>query len=408
MMKSISRTWFFWSVIGLSITLASPQLYAKTLYVEKWGSNLNPCSRSSPCVTISHAIFQSKKNGRIVVGPGQYRENLTIDINIMAEPLEGLKLESASGRYATIIEANNPNVAAISIQQSKVRVGRKGKGFTVMGTTASSLGEIDIPSNSTSRIIIEGNLVTGGWAGIYARGERTQIKNNIALNNSTYGIGMEEAPKGLVSDNTLIGNWTGLFVTSTQDVTILRNLALNNTNRGLVSETSSATTGIKVKDNVATLNSGRGIWFGNVDGGTMQGNISSNNGDQGVLLGRDAGSPGDTAQIRDNLSVGNVSPGFDVPNDNFSQTRLERNGAISNGAEGFILDGIGVLVDLFRNNNSIANDAGGSNCGVYNTTGLPFEATNHFYGAGDVTCGVVSGTPASKPARVRVTRASKL
>ena len=113
---------------------------SRTLYVERWGQNTLDCgSKSSPCELISHALLQrAKRNDRIVVGPGTYLDNISVDLNNEGEPLSGVKIESVGGRNVTIIDAVQNDLPVFDIRQPNVRLGKKGKGFSVTGATSSS------------------------------------------------------------------------------------------------------------------------------------------------------------------------------------------------------------------------------------------------------------------------------
>ena len=141
---------------SLLLTLATPVTSAATRYVEMWGTDaVGPCAKTNPCFAIGTAIDVSGKNDRIVVGPGTYTEtNLSIQ-----PPREGLRLESTAGRHATTIVSGNGG-SVLTIEAVRVKVGKKGKGFTFIGATnnAASAGiNVNVPEESAA-IRIEGNI----------------------------------------------------------------------------------------------------------------------------------------------------------------------------------------------------------------------------------------------------------
>ena len=76
------RKRYSWCVIRafllVVLTLTCTYALGATLYVSKDGNDANPGTRSEPLLKIQDAIDASKKNGRIIVGPGKYIENLEI------------------------------------------------------------------------------------------------------------------------------------------------------------------------------------------------------------------------------------------------------------------------------------------------------------------------------------------
>ena len=108
-----------------AIVVTSLSGHAKTLHVAKWGVD-DPTSggTSQPFLTIGAALMNAGRNDRIVVQPGIYEESLIIDA-------EGVKLESVAGRHGTIIDATGLGSNVVDIEATKVRLGKKGKGFTL-------------------------------------------------------------------------------------------------------------------------------------------------------------------------------------------------------------------------------------------------------------------------------------
>jgi len=383
---------------------------AATLYVEKWGSNANDCKKSSPCLTISMARSLSKRNGRIVVGPGIYRENLTINVNRDVEPLDGLKIESTAGRHATFITAANSDFPTVNIYQSRVRFGKKGKGFTVMGATATGNVGINIEGSGVSNVRIEGNRASANYLGISLRGEKHLLQNNVAMGNLTRGIYCLLCSRVTIRGNTIRDNFgDGMAVVFSSRITIEKNIATGNDGRGIVTDTTSGTNNLKIRDNVATFNEGTGIRAGDVSDGLVQGNISSRNVGHGLFVREGPEQQG--GKIIGNLLVDNEGSGIDFNDTDLSNIKAEGNTSIGNDNDGFLFSLNGAPLDSMKSNNSIDNDSPGTHCGINNTSVQLLTYSRHFFGSDDVACGPVLppvGTAPTKPSALKIRKASGL
>ena len=409
-MKSqyFNRPLFF--VFLFSLCLASSSaLWAKTRYVDKWGNNANPCTKTAPCLTIQHVIDLAKKNDKIIVGPGIYNENLTIDTNVNG-PLVGLKLESVAGRHGTIIEAAVATDPVISVSQPKVQIGRKGRGFSLEGATSSD--GILITTPTASRCKIEGNRSMGNVDGFDLRGEKIQMRFNIAKGNSTLGIYCLSCDQALIRDNRSIDNGSyGLYLAASDKATILRNVASGNAGENIYVASSSEFA--KVRDNVAELStSNDGIFISDADGAVIQGNISSRNGDSVDVFGfwirqLDFNK---SPVIKNNLSVAHNLEGFLLgPFSGLFNAKVEGNTSVQSGNEGIEIL-VGTSIATLKYNNTIDNDNGGISCGLRNDSGSAITYTKHFFGGGDGECGTspLNGTIATKPSPLKVRTAAGL
>ncbi len=117
----------------ISSALIVNSAYAATLYVEKWGEENAVCSRTEPCNLINAALNRATPNSRIIVGPGNYQENLVINTI-------GIKLESTGGSKVTTIDGRGSIAATgptIDVQSDRVSIGKiRGKGFTILSKNA--------------------------------------------------------------------------------------------------------------------------------------------------------------------------------------------------------------------------------------------------------------------------------
>ncbi len=390
------------ALIMLGLCAASP---AKTRYVEKWGVNSNDCaSKNSPCRTVGYARNQAGKNDRIIVGPGIYTENILINTGAAAAALTGLRLESTQGRNATVLQALSTASHVLEIRQDGVRIGRRGRGFTIRNATSTTA----LLFNADT-VRIEGNRLTSNGGGITTEfnGSKAQVRYNDIDNNSGNGFTCYGCDKAMITDNRIMQN--GLLGVHLglggDDSQIRRNLIRDNGRSGISVDFFSLS--VTVRDNAlfknGTVSDTGGIVMEEVAGSTVQGNISTGGSTFGLNVLQF--EPGNFSAI-DNLMVGND---YGIRANGVQGSRLERNSLIQSSFDGFYLAS-GSNFTRFRNNNSIDS----SNCGIRNNAAAPLNYLKQFFDEFIPTCGsgggfvTTSGSLVTKPNKVNVNRARKL
>lgn len=346
---------------------------AATINVEKWGENTPGCgSPSAPCATIQHAVSsRAGPNDRVRVGPGYYEENVIIDQNLDGEDLVGLKLQSTNGMRATIIRTVAVNTHGIAILQPKVRVGKRGKGFTVGGATTAGFAAI-AAVGGPERVRVEGNrAILSDW-GIFLSGDKSQARFNVAELNNLAGLACENCNGTLIRDNRMRNNGAmGAFIVGSDKLTFQRNVSSHNAGYGI--EFGGLSGNLKIRDNASEFNDDSGFLVANSDGMLAQGNIALLNHAYGFDF--DQNSFNKPPVARHNLSVFNDFSGFFL--DDLVDARVENNEAVSNQDQGFAIPP-GATFGTFRRNDSYAS---GSGCGIGNNSGSVLRSERHFYGS---------------------------
>ena len=384
--------------------ILSPALWAKTHYVEIWGSDANSCTRTAPCLSIDTTVFKARKNDRIVVGPGVYDENLLIETNSNVEPLEGLKLESTAGRYGTIIRNPNPIFSVITIRQPRVRIGKKGKGFTLEGAT-NAYG-IEILTSNAKGCKIEGNRINNNRHGFFLLGaEKVQVRNNIIRENTGYGLYCASCDKALIRGNQILENgFNGIIIANSYKMIIERNVVSGHDSEGIYHlDTSNSGT---IRNNVSELSASEdGFRIGEADGMLIQGNISARNGDglddRGFAIFQS--DLNKSPSINNNLALGNAYEGIYLVH--LSNMKVDANTALQNGTDGIELFPSGTSISSLKSNNTFDNGAG---CGITNGSGMLLNYSKHFFGGGDGGCGLLNGSTATRPSPLKVRVAAGL
>ncbi len=384
---------------------------AKTWYVEAWGEDVPECgSKTEPCALISWVVENlADKNDKIIVGPGIYSDN--IDIKEYGNGvLEGLTLESTAGRYGTIIVPEDPSFPIITIAQAKVRVGKKGKGFTLRGSDDRGI-LVDDPGFPSLKI--EGNQATQNGVGFSLQGDKIQVRYNIARSNVDEGIECDECTSANIQFNEVVGNGSsGLSIVGDVTKALVRNNKTVGNFDGIYVSTDSGTEKVTVKDNVMENNKGAGLYSRNLAGGTIQSNIvtryigvGNSDYEYGMEVFQDDGS-----KVRNNVVLGSETIGVYL--NSSIATRFEGNSIVQSILQG--LRAIGSDFELFKNNNTYLNWVSASNCGI-DMDIEDFVYTRHFFGGGDVVClegfgsvNIDDSSTVDKPNAVKVNKARAL
>ncbi len=416
----------FFALIAISVGMAFPVLAAaRSHYVELWGEDNFRCTKPQPCLTIQHAVDLARNNDRIIVGPGNYEENLLLYI-------PGLKVESTAGRHATTIDAESADMNVVTIVAPKVAFGKKAKGFTLIGATAVAWSgiEVNVPDDNPN-IRIEGNRIglprddrtdanTGheNHSGIrvISGGEKIQIRYNVVQNNgiangtdnfpgvrSFGGIICAGCTRGLISDNRMEGNaGVGLAIQGPSDrVVVKRNVIVKNTSHVVYSNNLGV---ININNNLIELNgqsgdNGAGVLIESGNGGKLDRNIVAGNGYHGLHVFQDE-DPVKTFTVSGNLSLRNIFDGINLVD--AEGARVDSNSTVGNtndGIEAFLTSD---LRSLARNNAYAHSD-----CGLEGDVGETFQVSRNFLTANDedacdATFEVKGGSHSSKPNRLKI------
>lgn len=387
-----------------------PSVWAGTIRVETWGVLGPACgSKTSPCISVGSALAIATKNDRIIVGPGVYTGNYTIT-------REGLRLESAEGPHVTILRANNNAVNVISISQRKVRIGRRGKGFTFINATSGVAAGVRVTAAVYDGTRVEGNVFDGNQVGIWLVGNKPVARHNLVLDSQSTAIYVEDAASGLVADNRVYQEeGSGIRLFDSEEISVQNNLVY-----GALSgiETNMDSDDARIRNNALVGGKGSGntaLSLANAEGLLVDGNVASR-GSWGVYL-NNYDTQLDAATIRNNAAVGQFGAGFHMGNFNASgpayTMKFDNNvgiGANTSGAETIH----NASFSSVQGNNFYDNGVHGFNnltaspvllkktyFGLVNgTPGLNYNGTNGPIGA--------ASTEAGKPNRFRARKAAKL
>jgi hypothetical protein len=240
--------------LWISIIVVPSTIHAATYYVAKTGNDANPCTSSSPCLTINRGVSKVQspgdtlivKAGTYVVTPNALSEGVSTRasgtasarIRYRSESKWGAKIVS-SGAYTIWRNYGNyvdiERFEIIGDQATNLGIDNKGSFVRIksnkvhqipvsQGCSNSSGGAgIDNSNYSASDNDVLGNLVydvgplpadglpaasyCSSAQGIYHANLRGRIQNNICYHNGTFGIQLwHSANKVIVSNNLLFNN----------------------------------------------------------------------------------------------------------------------------------------------------------------------------------------------------------
>lgn len=290
----------------LILGLAAPQAWAEVQYVANTGSDAGPCGAAeTPCRTISRAIALAAPGDRVVVLPGVYGDvdgdgefvspgdepaQYDTGCRCLVHVDKPLTIVSRSGAGATVLRGAVDRLFAVRVSAPGVVLGRKRKGFSVVGDAqhdgygvfvASEATGASIQGNSFSRLetalfvggsgsLIRGNRISQTWGrGIHVEGESVRVLGNVVEQTGTLG----DRDAGIYATGAGVGGHT-----------IERNVVVGNMGLGIYLDGFAAPAGMVAPHSVA-----RNLVVGNALAGIK------------VVLG----SAGGNARVTDNAIYGN-------------------------------------------------------------------------------------------------------
>ena len=211
----------------------SPQTFVSATL----GSDSNPCTRMSPCLTFAAALAQTSAGGEIdVVDPGDFGPvTITKAISIFGNAAGGAGMIPSPGTSGIVISAGSSDVINL-------------RGLSFDGVNASGTSGV-----------------------VFLSGARLHIENCVLLGFTTSGMtfspgtGSAVTTQLIVQDTTIRNNATGLLIRPTGGIAanaVLRRLHIdNNTGEGLRVDGTAASGAINatLADSTASLNAGNGI-----------------------------------------------------------------------------------------------------------------------------------------------------
>lgn len=270
------------AVALLAFGLAATDAGAATILVANTGADAPACGGdASPCRTITQAVAVASNGDRIVVLPGVYGdvdgdgEQITPgdepwndDCECLVAVNKSVTIVSEGGAGATILRGAVDGQYAVRIDAPNVVLGKKKKGFSIVGDPQHDGYGVRIGGNA-SGTRVEGNVFSRLENGIWSAGDGAAIVGNRI--SQVFGQGIHAEGQGVrilanvvEQTGTLGGNDSAIHVVGTGNAghTIARNLVVGNFGLGIfVDNGSGASVGQPhvVSDNLVVGNGKAGV-----------------------------------------------------------------------------------------------------------------------------------------------------
>ncbi len=200
--------------------------------------------------TIQAAVNAASTGDTIIVKPGTYTENVTVNKEV--------HLQSAGGYEAVSVEASVANSYIFHVSSDNVTI----DGFTMFGISGGHKAAVYI--HNVDNCIVKNNRCGYDGShkntrGIYLiNAQNNIVTNNICNSNDGVGIYLYNGDYNMITGNTCNSNpHSGYFSTHSEDNTISGN-TFNNNGYGLDLVDSHYNT---IYENTANNNDYYGIWF---------------------------------------------------------------------------------------------------------------------------------------------------
>ncbi len=315
------------AAMGDSQASAAPVPFLSPVFVSTTGSTLasdHSCG-SAAYSSIQAAVEGAPVRGTVVVCPGTYLQNVTVDKSVIL-----------SGEPGAVINATG-DAYGIGVTASWVTI----RGLTVENASAS----VNSPMGPTTTLA-DGIVTAGGYAsGPPLTADHVTIMHNIVEGNAGSGIDLNSTSYSVATGNFVTNNGVGINISDDFGVATSHNVISNNVSNG-----NPGGCGIDLADHT-----GVGV-FDNV----VRDNISNDNG-LGSPTGTDASS-GSGVILADPTPIGGVYNNV-----------ISGNQFNGNGHPGFVLvtggagdmNGNVVIGNEIGANNSHTDAADPNTTGVY-------------------------------------------
>ena len=266
--------------------------------------------------TMIHAAVNAASPGdTIIVRDGTYNENVKVS--------KRLTIRSENGAANCIVSAAKSNDHVFYVTADYVNI----TGFTVQNATGDYACGIYL-YHADHCAISDNNLMNNDF-GIYLSSSSNNIvTSNTASNNNDYGIRLSSSSNNTINDNTAFDNGNyGIYLRSSNNSNLTSNDASNNGVDGIRLSSSSNN---NLTDNTASNNNNYGISLCDSSNNTLSSNTASNN-DDGIRL-----ISSDKNTFTSNTAAGNGGSGIYL--ENSRKNTLTHNTASNNHVYDIYLD----------------------------------------------------------------------
>lgn len=214
----------------LLLALPSSSHAATNRYVAVTGNDANTClAPETACLTITAALSKAVAGDTIVVGPGIYRENLTINKSVTINGVSAPTTIVDGGAARTVMHIPTGAPVNVAITGLTLRNGRSSLGGGIWMENAGTL--------ALTNVSVEGNIADESGGGILSNGPLTLNSSTVANNRSAGtvgngGGGIYSCSTLVIVDSVVAGNTSELWgggLSSCGSTRLERSVVMNNT-----------------------------------------------------------------------------------------------------------------------------------------------------------------------------------
>ena len=324
---------------GLPASVKVAQASPGTIWVNTtgwWHEGGNFNASSTP---IQDALDTAIEEDTIIVKDGTYDENVVVGV-------ANLTIQSENGPASCIVSASTSVEPVFNVTASYVNI----TGFTIQNATGTDSAGIYL--NGTGYCNITGNNVTNNYYGIYLHSSSNNtLTNNSAYNNTQAGIYLSSSNDTITGNNVTL-NGDGIYLDTATNMLLEGNTVTSNTGgelgdgiraAGVCNDTVIRGNNISynnfgidlfggdfvnftIANNTVSDNPSGGIWMGNMDNSTVEGNeVAGATGDPGIGI---VLVLSDSNNLTDNTAYNNAQGiylGLSSSNNNISSNNASAN-----------------------------------------------------------------------------------
>jgi len=268
------------------------------VYVANSGNDLNQCTASAPCQTVTKALSVVDAGGEVIITENGDYDKFTV--------LKSVTVTTAPGVNAGVVSDTGNAIFAVLTPADTVTF--RNLNLKAIGDTTNSIG---IYNSHAGTIYVDGCAITGFDTGILTTNGAGQVFiHDTVVRNNLFGISLV-GPQGegvlrvVIDHCRLEANDTGVQVGSKVVATIRDSIVANNTSRGIyVRSTGTNQRAEALVDNCQITNNTVGLATSGTNGFAVT-RLSKSAVTNNLLTGVLVGANGTVYTLQNNTVAGN-------------------------------------------------------------------------------------------------------
>lgn len=264
-----------------------------------------------PGESIQGAITGALEGEVIALAPGTYRESFVIDRSLtLCGAAEGTVIEGAS-RGAVVRICGDGVVVRLADLTVQGGRGWEGHGIQVEDSAVVEMTNVTVTRNNWSGIwatdrsvlfLDKCRITENGTHGLFTWDfARVSVQRCAIVGNRTHGVLALHLSELTLTECVISGNHSGIWTWDGVRLYAVKSRIVENTSGGLAAQNGSL---LHLAECSVSDNGGMGLWLSDSSRGVVQRCEISTNGEDGILLERDAILESYDSVLRENRGVG--------------------------------------------------------------------------------------------------------